>query len=635
MRLTRLARRSMDKSDIPNWRKMTIDPEEVLEKIEPGMSIFLSTGMAEPRTLVKHLMASQKPNLQDLEVIQLISLGDTIPIDERYSRKYRLKTFFSGWIVSDAVSAGRVDLIPSRFSRIPWLIESGRIRIDAAFIQITPPDENGYCSLGFGVDVARYAMEQAGFVVGEINEHIPRTLGDTMVHIDDFDALVYSTEPPIYLGRWAVTDVHDRIAANVASIIENGSCFSFSIGPIYDALAKHLSRKKDLGVQSPFFTDALMDIVKSGAVTNRRKDFFRGKTVVSYVLGTPELMKWLDRNPLVEFQPINVTAEPKLMGLNNKFVAVMPARKADLVGGIALHTGQGNVTAGPGAVQEVFAGAALSKGGKTLFALPSRNRRAEPNIILSVEAYPNQFTNPESLDMVATEYGIAYLTGRTVRERAQALIDIAHPDDRAELIRKAKEARLLYQDQIFYPEAGHLYPEEISRTHTFKDGLQVHFRAIKPSDEDEMRRLFYRFSDRSVYYRYFSPIKTMPHSKMQQYVNVDYQDTMSIVGLVDDHGTEKVIAEARYAREPEDRFADTAFIVDEAYNGKGVATFLFNLLIRIALQRGIDGFKADVLSDNKPMLEVFKRSPFQMTAVLENQIYRINIPFRDKENDAA
>lgn len=617
----------MNLSDFANWRDKTVTPQEVLAKIEPGMSIFLSTGMAEPRTLVKHLMASESPNLQDLEVIQLISLGDSIPIDERYSRKYRLKTFFAGWLVSDAVSAGRVDLIPSRFSRIPWLIESRRIRIDAAFIQISPPGATGYCSLGLGVDVARSAMEQAGFVVGEINENISRTLGDTLVHINDFDAIVRSTEPPIFLTRWAVTDVHDRLAANVASLIDNGSCISFSIGPIYDALAQHVSRKKDLGVHTLFFTDSLMDIVKSGAVSNRRKNFFRGKSLVSYALGTPELMKWLDRNPLVEFQPLNVTAEPKLMGLNDRFIAVMPARKADVTGGIALHTGQGNVTAGPGAVQEVFAGAELSRGGKTIFALPSRNRRKEPNILISVEDLPNQFTNRESLDMVVTEYGVAYLTGRTVRERAQALIDIAHPDDRADLVKKAKASRILYQDQIYLPESAHLYPVEIARSHTFKDDLRVHFRAIKPSDEDEMRRLFYRFSDKAVYYRYFSPIKTMPHSKMQAYVNVDYQDTMSIVGLTEEFGTEKLIAEARYAREPGDQYADTAFIIDEAYSGQGIATFLLILLIHIALPRGVKGFTADVLADNKPMLEVFKKSPFPMKAVLENQIYRITIPF--------
>src|SRR5512136_358873 len=177
------------------WKDKVVSPSEVLEKIKPGMTIFLGTGMAEPRTLVRELMASDRGNLQDLELIQLVSLGDTVSIDERYSRKYRLRTFYSGWVASDAITAGRVDLIPSRFSRIPWLFKSGAVRIDVAVIQITPPDERGHASLGLGVDVARYAMDKATLVVGEINENVPRTMGDTFVHVDDFNYLVQSTEP--------------------------------------------------------------------------------------------------------------------------------------------------------------------------------------------------------------------------------------------------------------------------------------------------------------------------------------------------------------------------------------------------------------------------------------------------------
>ena len=364
--------RSTQKS-VP-WKEKIVSPERVLECIEPGMSIFLGTGMAEPRTLVKYLMASDQPNLQDLEMVQLISLGDTLSIDARYSKKYRLKTFYSGWLASDSIREGRVDLIPSRFSRIPWLFKSGAISIDVAFIQITPPDASGYASLGVGVDVSRHAIEHAKIVVGEINEQVPWTLGDTLVRADEFDCLVYATEPPIYLERWPVDEVYGKLAANVASVVEDGHCISFSIGPLYDALGIALARKKHLGVHTPFFTDALMDLVKSGAVTNRRKAFFPGKSLASYALGTAELMRWLDRNPLVEFQPIDVILEPKNVGMNSRYVAILPARKADLTGGIALHAGRGNVTAGPGAVQELFAGAALSRNGRTLFALPSRNR---------------------------------------------------------------------------------------------------------------------------------------------------------------------------------------------------------------------------------------------------------------------
>jgi len=618
------------------WKDKIVSPAQGLAQIEPGMSIFLGTGMAEPRTLVKHLMASNQGNLQDLELIQLVSLGDAIAIDERYARKFRLKTFFSGWMASDAISEGRVDLIPSRFSRIPWLLKTGAIHIDVAFIQITPPDDAGYANL-VGVDVEREAMETAKIVVGEINAQAPRTMGDTVVHVDDFNFFVEATEPPLYIARWLVADVYRKIAANVASVVEDGSCISFGIGPLYEALGKALATKKHLGIHSPFFTDALMDLVKSGAVTNRRKGIFRGKSSASYMLGTQELLQWLDRNPLVEFQPEDVIMDPKTIGSNDRMTALFPARKVDLTGNVALHTGKGNVTAGPGNIQELFMGAALSKNGRTIFALPSRNRKGEPNILISVDKFPFQFTNRESMDLVVTEYGTAYLMGRTLRERAQALIEIAHPDDRGELVRQAKEAKMLYADQIYFPDSGYLYPEKVACSHKFKDDLTVRFRAIKPSDEDEMRRLFYRFSDQAVYYRYFSPIKTMPHRKMQEYANVDYRHVMSIVGVIDESGVEKIIAEARYVRSKDRPYADTAFIVDESYQDKGIASYLFNLLIQVAREEGIGGFTADVLADNKSMMKVFEKTAFPVKAVLSAGVYKLSIPFtsasdfKDKE----
>ena len=610
------------------WKQKIVTPADVMEKIDPGMSIFLGTGMAEPRTLVRHLMESRQYNLQDLELIQLVSLGDAVAIDERYSRKFRLKTFYSGWLASDAISQGRVDLIPSRFSKVAWLFKTGAIHIDVAFIQVTPPDENGHAYL-VGASVERQAMEMAQIVVGEINSQIPRTMGDTLVNMADFHYLVEATEPPYYLARWPLQDVYLKIATNVASVIPDGSCISYGIGPLYEALAKSLTAKKNLGVHSPFFTDALMDLVKSGAVTNRYKNIFRGKSCASYVLGTRELMSWLDLNPLVEFQPQDIVMDPRTIGLNDNMIAIFPARKVDLTGGVALHTGKGNVTAGPGNVAELFVGAALSRNGRSIFALPSRNRKGKPNILLSLDQYPFQFTNRESMDIVVTEYGVALLMGKTLRERAQALIEIAHPDDRAELVRQAKEEKMIYADQIYFPESGYLYPEKVACSHRFRDSLTVRFRAIKPSDEEEMRRLFYRFSDQAVYYRYFSPIKTMPHRKMQEYVNVDYRNTMSIVAIVDESGVEKIIGEARYVKTQGEPFADTAFIVDEQYQGMGISTYLFNLLIRAAREEGIAGFKADVLENNRAMLKVYEKALYPVQTVLSGGVYKITIPFNE------
>ncbi|MCK9197115.1 MAG: GNAT family N-acetyltransferase [Syntrophales bacterium] len=611
----------MSEEMVLNWKNRIISPQKVLAAIKPGMSIFVGTGMAEPRTLIRHLQTATGSNLQDLEIIQLMGLGDTMSSSDRYADKYRVKTFHSGCVADSAIIAGRVDFIPSRFSLIPALFKSGAIHIDAAFVQITPPSETGYASLGTSVDVAMDAMEQASLRVGEINNQAPRTLGHALVHVNKFDYFIQSMDALPYINRWAIHDIYRKIAANIASIVEDGSCISFSLGPLFEALGPRLSQKQNLGVHTPFFTDALMDLVKIGAVTNHLKHFYPGVSLTSYALGTSELMQWLDRNPLVEFHPIDMVMDFKNIGQNNNYIAILPARKVDLTGGIA----------GLGAVRELIAGAALSHGGQTIFALPSRNRRGESNICFSVADYPNHFSNRDSQSTVATEYGVAYIKGKTIRERALSLIDIAHPDDRAVLVRMAKEAKILYTDQIYFSEAGHRYPKNIVATHTFRGGLTVRFRPIKSSDEDVMRHLFYRASDRSVYDRYFNPVKTMPHGKMQEYVNVDYRTTMSIVGVIEAGDVEQIIAEARYEIYKDKPYADAAFIVDENYKGKGIATFMLHMLISIAQeQEGIEGFLSYVLADNKAILKVARKAPFPVQVMPAGECYEVKISFTKK-----
>lgn len=612
-----------------NWQSRIVSPAEAMAKVRPGMSIFIGSGMAEPQTLVRCLTDCHDENLQDLDLIQLVSLGDTVSFDRRNSRKYRLKTFYPGPRASDAVLNGLADMIPSRCSHIPRLFKSKAIPVDIAFVQITPPDETGYSSLGPGIDVARHALESASVVIGEINDAMPWSFGDTLIHADELDCLVQSADPPFCLPRWPTDELFDRIAANLAATIEDGSCISFSVGPLFESLARHLAARKHLGVHTPFFTDSLMDLVRAGAVTNRHKSFQRGKSLAALAIGTPALMKWLDLNPLVEFQPIDVVMNPQNIGQNEKYTAIMPARKLDITGNAVLQIGVGNLSAGTGAIQELFEGASISRRGRTVLALPSRNRRGEPNILPSLEGIPYQFSNKESPDMVVTEHGRASLTGRTVRERAQALIDIAHPDDRVSLISRAKQAGILYSDQIFIAGTGHLYPSELACSHCFAGGLFVQFRAIKPSDEDNMRRLFYRFSGRAVYSRYHRLVRTMPHTKMQEYVNIDYGQTMSIVGLIEEEGIERIIAEARYAKVADQPHADTACFVDEHYQGKGIATRLLSILAEAARARGIECFTADILTSNRPMLKIInEKIGMPVRGMMIDGVYEVVIPLQ-------
>jgi acyl-CoA hydrolase len=609
------------------WKERIVSPQEVLKQIEPGMNIFVGTGLAEPQTLLKHLMNSKETNLRDLTLIQLVSLGDTISLESLRSQKYRLKTFYSGWVSEKAFKEGLVDLIPCRYSQIPVFIENRHIPINVAFVQISSPDEFGFCNLGLAVDVARKAMAQASIVVGEINPGVPCIHGDTFVSVNEFDYLVHATSDLIYYNRWPVDNAISQVAANVASVIEDDDCILFSVGPLFEALAQQLMNKKDLGIHSPIFTDALMDLIKSGAVTNRYKGNFRHKSVASYAFGSKKLFDWLNKNPLVEFHEIEKIFCPVIIAHNPRFVSIVHVRKVDLTGRIVLHVNKGNIPAGPVDIIDFLNGSEMSRDGRSIFALPSRNLKGEPNIKFSVESYPNQLNLRESVDMIVTEYGTANIKWRTIRERAQALIDIAHPNDRKKLIEEAKAEKLLYPDQIFLDSSAYCFPASVNERHLFKNRINVSFRPIKPSDEEEMRRLYYRFSDKAVYYRYFTPLKDMPHSKMQKYVNVDYFNNMSVVGLVGKLDKEHIIAEARYSKYPNTPYADIAFIVDEEYNGLGIATYLYKMLVRIAKERGLKGFKADVLSSNKPMMKVFEKADIPFEAKIEQGVYEITIQF--------
>lgn len=618
----------MNKSPNNDWKELIVSPDQVLTHIKPGMSIFLGSGVAEPRTLLDALMSSDRSNTKDLELVQLNSHGDLLSLKRLNYQNYRLKTFFSGWVASEVAVSGSIDLIPARYSQIPVIFRSKQIPIDAAFIQVTPPNPAGYCSLGVAVDVAREAMEQASFVVGEINPKLPFTFGDTIVSVSDFDMMIQSTTPPIYFDRWPVDSIMEQVARNIASVIDDGDCISFqSVNSLVEALCRQLGGKRHLGIHSPYFTDASMDLIKSGIVSNYRKGFYRGKSIASYALGSTKLMEWLHLNPLIEFQSIDKVCNPSLIGTNPNFVSIFHARKVDLLGRVAFHTGRGSLTSGPGVAADIISGTELSPGGRTIFGLSSKDTRGKSNILGLLTDQRNQFHMRESINMVVTEYGIANLKWRSMRERAQALIEIAHPDDRERLFENAKKKGILFQDQIFLSESAGLYPMAAASQYIFKNGLKVRFRAVKPSDEEAMRRLFYRFSDRTIYRRFFYPIKTMPHNKMQAYVNIDYQQEMSIVGLIKENDQEIIIAEARYAKDERTALGEVAFIVDERFQGFGIGRYIYNMLIRLAKERGLTGFTAEVLHENTEMMKVFEKGDLPVEARLQNGIYSLTILF--------
>ncbi len=598
-----------------HYQDKLISPEDLREIIKPGNRVFLSSGPAMPSRSVEAIVASESSNLQDLELIQLITLGDLLTGEACYERKYRLKTFNIGESISCEFSEGNVDFIPANLMEIPLLLKSGAVGIDVAIVTASPPDRNGFMSLGIAVDVSNIAVQKAPVVVAEINPAMPVTFGETMIHLDQVHHLVESDRPILERPWKKWDDQLDRIGWHIANLIEDGSTVSLHAGRTYDAIASHLKRKRNLGIYTNVISDWIMDLVEAGVVPYNRSRYRGGQVTSSYCYGTRDLYDYVDRNPIFEFYPIARLVHPNVTRRIPGLISIMNVQQIDVSGESVIFYPGDNLLSGYESKFIFAMGAALARRGKTIIAVRSVDPEGKSNIVISHDRNRERVRATLGYARyVVTEFGVANLFGKSIRERVLSLIDIAHPDHRENLLEQAKRFGYVYKDQIYVIKNAKNYPVELETVKSFKDGLEVKFRPIKPSDEDLMRRLFYQFSDESKYLRYFARVQTMPHRKMQEYVNIDYVDTLSIAGIISHDRSEEIIAEARYSYYPREKIHELAFIVDDLYQGKGIATFMVDYLLKIGKERGLAALCATVLPENKKMLKVFDKSGVEHTA---------------------
>ncbi len=608
-------------------KKRNVD--DIVRIVKPGSRIFIGSGAAEPQTLVNMLIERGK-SIADHETINLIELGTTPYTEAVLSKPFHQNAFFIGANVRGAVNEGRAEYTPIFMSELPWYLRSGRLRIDVAFIQVAPPDNYGFCSLGVSVDIVKVAAESAKIVVAEINRRMPRTLGDCFVHLKDIDHIVESDVP---LPAWLPPEpdeVADRIGQNVAHLVRDGATIQAGIGMIPNAILAHLKDKHDLGVHTEMFSDGIIDLVEAGVVTNARKTLHQGKIIATFCMGTQRLYDFVDDNPLIEFHPCDYTNDPFLIARNDNMVSINAAIQIDLTGQVCADSIGEYFYAGIGGQVDFVRGAARSKGGKPVIVLPSTAKKGTVSrIVPFLDQGAGVVTSRGDVAYVVTEYGICNLHGRNLRERALALIGVAHPDFRDELLNYAKQRRLVHLDQMPLTIAGRFYPEQYEHAAAF-GGTRIFFRPIKPTDEAMERSFFYSLSDETIYYRFFNILKTMPHEKLQPLVNIDYREEMAIVALTGEPGDEEMIAIGRFKLDHTDDFAEIAFVVGDNWQNRGVGTYLMNTLIEIAQEMGADGFKADVLADNKKMLHVFHKCGYPVQSRLEEGVYSIRVDFMER-----
>lgn len=599
---------------------------EALSCVRYGQRVFIGSGAAEPQSLVEALSALD--GVDDTEIVHIMTLGIAPYVEPKLDHRFRANAFFIGENVREAVAGGRADYTPIFLSEIPRLFQSGHIVVDVALIQVSEPDDHGFCSYSVSTDIVKSAAESARVVIAEVNSNAPRVMGDCFIHVRDLDALVPCDNPILEAPQGEPDELARRIARPIADLIEDGATLQLGIGTIPDAVLHFLGDRKDLGIHTEMFSDGVIPLIEKGVITNDRKTIHRGKIVASFLLGSRKLYDFVDDNPMVEFHPTEYTNDPFVIAQNHKMVSINSALEVDLTGQVCADSLGTMFYSGIGGQVDFVRGASRCKGGKAIIALPSTAAgETFSRIVPTLKPGAGVVTSRGDVHYIVTEYGSAYLHGKTIRERAMALIQIAHPKFRPWLLAEAKSRALVYRDQVEPPFFAPVYPEALEHWVPVKEGKQVFLRPLRLTDEGLLRDMFYSLSDDAVYHRFFNPLKSMPHAKLQEFLRVDYDGDMAMIVTTGKSENARAIAVGRYMIDRRTNLAEVAFLVRDDWQNIGVGKALLESLIERAKAKGIRGFTADVLADNRSMMHVFHQAGLSIESKLEDGIYELTMLF--------
>ena len=579
------------------------------EIVKSGDRIFIGSVAAVPNALVKDLIAHSK-ELHDIEVVHILTMGENVWAKPEYSDLFRVNALFLGSGTREAVSAGYADYTPCFLSEIPGLFKDFTLPLDVALIMVAPPDQHGYCSLGVSVDIVSAACRSAKRVVVQVNPSMPVTYGHSFIHKDEIDAWI-EVDEPLYEAHPEFFDpVSEQVAQYVAMLIEDGSTIQLGIGKIPEAVTHYLNNHRDLGVHSEMISNGIMDLMKAGVVNNRQKSFHRGKTITSFCLGTKALYDYVDRNPHIEFYPSEHVNSPVKIARNDNMVSVSAAIEVDLTGQVVSDSVGYRFFSGIGGQVDFIRGAAMSNGGKPIIALPSTTDDGKVSrIVPFITEGAGVVTSRGDVHYVVTEYGIASLRGKSIRERALELIQVAHPDFRDQLLKEVRGhfwvPGYLQQRPTDVPEMKGIEVRKLKLA-----GEKYFLRPLQPADERLLQEFFYSHAKETLLMRYRHHPKQMSREKAAALVNVDQTVDLALCIVQRKGVKEEIEAVGRYYFIPHTNVAEAAFVVREIHHGKGMAKTLLNEMIGIAKKRGVDRMEAYVRRDNKPMLAVFERHGF-------------------------
>ena len=585
-----------------------LTPEKSIKKIRNGSRVFIGTGCGEPQRLIKAM--AEDMSIQDIIIYQMLSSTLSKYVnDENFLSRFSIKLFFISLLMRQSAFEGKIDYIPVYLSQIPEIFENHEIGLDVALIQVCPPDEHGYCSLGISVDITLSGVKNADIVIAQVNPQMPRTWGDSFVHIDEINFLVEYEESIVEsLPETKNQEVVKRIGHYVNMLVDDGSTLQIGFGHLPDAVMPCLADKKDLGIHTQVITDGLLPLFKKKVITNRKKNYLPDRVVASLCMGSKELYEFVNNNPMFYFKSSEFVNDPNVIAKNDNFISISSALEVDLTGQVCTDSKGYLFYSGIGDQVDFIRGSAMSNGGFSIIIIPSTAQNGEiSRIVPHLSEGAGVATTRGDIDIIVTEYGIAEMRRKSISQRVLELAQIAHPKFRNELISQAKKRHYIFSDQLPPTSKDLLFLDSYHYSMKLTNGRNIEFRPLLPSDEFESRHFYYSLQEDSIYYRFFNRRKVFSRKMLQQqWADVDYSRNMTLIGLMQIGKRKQIVAIGSYAEVGKDS-AEVAFLVKEHLHGLGIGSFLLKALETIAKENNYKKFLATVLAENRKMLKVFQK----------------------------
>jgi acyl-CoA hydrolase/RimJ/RimL family protein N-acetyltransferase len=588
-----------------DWRQSAVSPDEVVALVPPGSRVYVGSACATPRRLLEALGGRKELIGGGVELVHFLTDGAP------QASTYRHRTWYVGTDVREAARKGRVDYVPMSLADVPGRIANHSEPVDVALVSVSPPDADGRCSLGLSVDVTLAAVRAAKVVLAQVMPAMPRVRGTGLVDWDRISAHTVVEDEPIEYVHPEIGEVAEQIARYVARLVPDGATLQVGLGRVPNRMLRHLTNRSRLGIHSDVLTDALVDLVGSGAVDGSEKSVDAGVVVGSWAMGSSRLYKLLDDDPGWELRAADEVCSPEVLSGHDRLVSVTQGFAVDLTGQVTIDAHEGGLYGGVSTQPDFHRAAARSAGGRAIVCVSSLQPDGSSAIQLALGPGQAVGIPRHEVHWVVTEWGAAYLYGRSLRERAVALIDLAHPDHQERLLEDAQAARLVPADQKLRSHRG--YPDSEVRTLQLRDGRSVTVRPSRTADAPMVRRLFHRLPPEDVFTRFFRHLKSLTNAMAEHLCSSSYDAEMSFVAVTGDAENEQVVATAQYFLTPETGLADVAYMVDPDFCRCGLATAMQDVAVDYARRQGIGGFHADVLTENVAMLAVLKKADAEVT----------------------